>query len=131
MKVRIAMAAAVLLLLALNSGVGTATGSKPADTGELSKPTVLVFGLGSRCRYCVQLKEEIDLVTEETGDAVRFHNILVDQNRITVQRYRILLSPTLVFLDGAGTEVFRHQGILNSQQILERLAALEFWPQKG
>jgi len=131
MKVRIAMAAAVLLLLALNSGVGTATGSKPADTGELSKPTVLVFGLGSRCRYCVQLKEEIDLVTEETGDAVRFHNILVDHNRIMVQRYRILLSPTLVFLDGAGTEVFRHQGILNSQQILERLAALEFWPQKG
>jgi thioredoxin-like negative regulator of GroEL len=121
----------VLLLLVLNPDAGTATGSEPADTGELSKPTVLVFGLGSRCRYCVQLKEEIDLVTEETGDAVRFHNILVDQNRIMVQRYRILLSPTLVFLDGAGTEVFRHQGILDSQQILERLAALEFWPQKG
>jgi thioredoxin-related protein len=131
MKVRIAMAAAVLLLLALNSGVGTATGSKPADTGELSKPTVLVFGLGSRCRYCVQLKEEIDLVTEETGDAVRFHDIMVTHDRVTVQRYRILMSPTLVFLDAAGTEVFRHQGILDSQQILERLIALEFWPQKG
>ena len=131
MKVRIAMAAAVLLLLVLNPDAGTAAGSEPADTGELSKPTVLVFGLGSKCRYCVQLKGEIDLVTEKTGDAVLFQTILVNHNRIMAQRYRILLSPTLVFLDGAGTEVFRHQGILNNKQILERLIALEFWPQKG
>ena len=67
MKVRIAKAAAVLLLLAMNSSVGTAAGNEPAETAELINPTVLVFGLGSRCRYCVQLKKEIDLVTEKTG----------------------------------------------------------------
>jgi len=124
---------AVLLLLSLllSFGVGTAAGSGPAETGEVGKPTVLVFGLGSRCRFCVELKKEIGRVTEETGDAVRFRDILVDHDKVMVQQYRVVLSPTLVFLDAAGTEVFRHQGILNAQQILEKLAALEFWPRKG
>jgi thioredoxin-related protein len=117
--------------MVLNFGVGTAAGNGPADIGELRKPTVLVFGLGSRCRYCVQLKKEIGRVTEEIGDAVRFQDILVDHDKRMVHQYRVLLSPTLVFLDAAGTEVFRHQGILNAQQILEHLVALEFWPRKG
>jgi thioredoxin-like negative regulator of GroEL len=128
---RIPTAVLVLLFVVLTSGVGTAAGNGPADGGEVRKPTVLVFGLGSRCRYCVQLKKEIGRVTEETGDAVQFRDILVDQDKMMVHRYRVLLSPTLVFLDAAGTEVFRHQGILNAQQILEQLVALEFWPRKG
>ena len=131
MNTRIPTAVLVLLFMVLTSGVGTAAGNRPADSGELRKPTVLVFGLGSRCRYCVQLKKEIGRVTEETGDAVGFRDILVDQDKMMVHQYRVLLSPTLVFLDAAGTEVFRYQGILNAQQILEQLVALEFWPRQG
>ena len=108
-----------------------ATAQTPAHNDTLGKPTVLVFGLGPRCRYCVQLKKEIGRVIEETGHAIAFRDVLVDQDKISVQRYRILLSPTLVFLDASGAEVGRHQGILDAQQVLERLVAFRLWPQKS
>lgn len=101
------------------------------DEGEPARPTVLVFGLGSRCRYCVQLKKEIESVTQTTGDAVRFREYLVNRDQEMVHTYRILLSPTLIFLDAGGAEVFRHQGVLDAAQIRERLIALKFWSGKG
>lgn len=121
----------VLLLIPLLCAAGASGASAAASAAEVRAPTVLVFGLGPRCRYCVELKREIGRVTDETGEAVRFQDILVDQDKVMVQKYRVLLSPTLVFLDAAGTEVFRHQGLLNAQQILERLVTLGFWPRKG
>lgn len=130
MNLRIATLFFLLLCLAPAAAM-PAAGQAPAHQDALGKPTVLVFGLGPRCRYCVQLKKEIGRVTEETGDAIAFRDVLVDQDKILVQRYRILLSPTLVFLDPTGAEAGRHQGILDAQQILERLVAFRLWPQKS
>ncbi|MDF1554609.1 MAG: thioredoxin family protein [Deferrisomatales bacterium] len=123
---------ASLVPLCLFVGTAALAASPESPNGAvLGKPTVLVFGLGSRCRYCVQLKEEIRQVTHETGDSVQFHDIRVDRDKDTVQAYRVLTSPTLVFLDAKGAEVFRHQGILDAAQLLERLVGLGFWPGKG
>ena len=123
---------AVLVALCLLAGIpAVASSPESADGAAPGKPTVLVFGLGSRCRYCVQLKKEIGQVTRETGDAVGFHDIRVDRDKDAVQAYRILTSPTLIFLDANGDEVFRHQGILNAAQLLERLVGLGFWVGKG
>jgi len=130
MKLRISPLFGLLLGLTLAAAMPAAAQS-PAPRASLERPTVLVFGLGPRCRYCVQLKQEIGRVTEETGDAITFQDIRVDQDPATVRRYGVLLSPTLVFLDPTGAEVGRHQGILNAQQILERLVALRLWPQTG
>ena len=130
MALRISTLFFLLLCLALVAAM-PAPGQASAYQDALGKPTVLVFGLGPRCRYCVQLKKEIGRVTEETGDAIVFRDILVDQDKASVQRYRVLLSPTLVFLDATGAEAGRHQGILDAQQILERLAAFRLWPQKS
>lgn len=131
MTPRFPLAALAVLCLVLGADCGFASEKGPADAAEVGRPTVLVFGLGPRCRYCVELKKEIDRVTDETGEAVRFRDILVDRDKAMVQKYRVLLSPTLVFLDAAGSEVHRHQGLLNAQQILERLATLGLWPGKG
>ncbi len=121
-----------LLLCLLLAAGGTGTlGGAPPPSGEVAAPTVLVFGLGNRCRYCVELKQEIGKVTAETGEAVRFRDFRVDEDRAMVQRYRVVLSPTLVFLDAAGTEVYRHQGILDAVQLKARLVALGLWPKKG
>jgi thioredoxin-like negative regulator of GroEL len=125
------LCAILALFLVLGAGCGLASDKGPVETAEASVPTVLVFGLGPRCRYCVELKKEIDRVTEQTGAAVRFRDILVDRDKAMVQKHRVLLSPTLVFLDAAGAEVHRHQGLMNAEQILERLAAHGLWPRKG
>lgn len=120
-SLRIRFAAAVAFCLVVAAGA----------LAEAARPTVLVFGLGTRCRYCVQLKKEIAVVTRTTGDAVRFTDILVDKDQELVRKYRVVLSPTLVFLDAGGTEVFRHQGMLDAAQLKERLVALKFWGQGG
>lgn len=131
MSFRTLAATLTTLCLLLAAVAPAVVGSAPGAGAELRAPTVLVFGLGSRCRYCVELKKQIGQVTAETGDAVRFQDIRVDQDRVMVERYRVVLSPTLVFLDAAGAEVFRHQGILDAAQIRARLVALGFWPRKG
>lgn len=123
--------ALLALLLVLGADCGRASEKAPAQVAQAGVPTVLVFGLGPRCRYCVALKKEIDRVTEQTGAGVRFRDILVDRDKAMVRKHRILLSPTLVFLDAAGTEVHRHQGMLDAEQILERLAAHGLWPPGG
>ncbi|MEW6487570.1 MAG: thioredoxin fold domain-containing protein [Thermodesulfobacteriota bacterium] len=128
---RFYLGALLALCLVLGAGCGDGSEKGPAQTAQASVPTVLVFGLGPRCRYCVELKKEIDRVTEQTGAAVRFRDILVDRDKAMVQKHRVLLSPTLVFLDAAGAEVHRHQGLLDAEQILERLAAHGLWPGKG
>lgn len=131
MLTKLGILAVAVLCSFLPAGFGAATGDPRPATAEVAVPTVLVFGLGARCRYCVELKKEIAKVTAETGDAVRFRDFLVDQDKAMVQRYRVMLSPTLVFLDAGGAELFRHQGILDAAQIKARLVTLGFWPGKG
>lgn len=131
MSPKFRLSALIGLCLVLGAGCGFASEKGPAETAEVSVPTVLVFGLGPRCRYCVELKKEIDRVTEQTGAAVQFRDILVDRDKAMVQKHRVLLSPTLVFLDAAGSEVHRHQGLLDAEQILDRLAAHGLWRRKG
>lgn len=121
------LAVLVTLCLLIAAGALGADGTPAAQGGEPTRPAVLVFGLGDRCRYCVELKKEIAKVTQTTGDAVQFTNFLVDRDREIVRQYRVVLSPTLVFLDAGGKEVFRHQGILDAAQIQERLVALKLW----
>lgn len=125
------VAVALPLLLALMVCALSAEGAPPQEANATGTPTVLVFGLGPRCRYCVQLKGEIAKVTRNTGNAVRFRDVVVDQDRVTTYRYRVVVSPTLVFLDAKGAEVFRHQGLLDAAQLQERLVALGFWGGKG
>lgn len=102
---------------------GEAAGDKNL---QATKPTVLVFGLGPRCRFCAELKEDIGEVKKKIGDAVQFQDVLVDQDKRMVQKYRIVLSPTLVFLDSKGKEVFRFQGVMNAGEIEARLGTLGF-----
>lgn len=90
------------------------------------KPAVLVFGLGPRCRYCVQLHQEIDIVKARIGDQVLFRDYLVDQDKVMVHQYRVMLSPTLIFLTEGGKEAYRFQGMMNASQILDRLYSLGF-----
>jgi len=115
------------------AGVAQATGEPGKGVVGTPGPTVLVFGLGERCRYCMQLKQEIAKVVEVTGDAVRFVDYRVDleRDRETIARYRVVLSPTLVFLDGSGGEVFRQQGVMEAAQIQGKLAAFKLWVRRG
>lgn len=125
--------ALVLGLLLLDAGAAPAAGESAAGQQGPATPRVLVFGLGERCRYCMQLKREIAKVIEVTGDAVKFADYRVDleRDRDMVARHRVMLSPTLVFLDASGAEVFRQQGLMDAAQIQETLVAFKLWGRKG
>ena len=111
------MAVVAILVCVLGGSVTAAAGT----------PTVLVFGLGERCNYCVELKKDIGRVKEKVGGAVRFQDVRVDQEFEMVKKHKVLLSPTLIFFDPTGAEVLRHQGILDDEQILEKLATHKLW----
>lgn len=123
---RIRRALALCLLLTA-TGPALAAGEVGAAPGPAATPTVLIFGLGERCAACVKLKQEIAKVKQLTGETVTFVDYLVQRDFAMVQRYRVELSPTLVFLDASGAEVSRHQGLLDAPQIQERLVALTLW----
>lgn len=121
----------VLLVPLLAASAARAAGEPGTGQAQLAKPRVLVFGLGERCRYCVQLKQEIAKVVAVTGDTVKFVDYRVDLDREMVAKHKVVLSPTLVFLDASGNEVFRHQGLLDAAQIQEKLVELRLWARQG
>jgi thioredoxin-related protein len=121
----------ILLVPLLAAGVALAAGEPGTGQAQPAGPRVLVFGLGERCRYCVQLKQEIAKVVAVTGDTVKFVDYRVDLDREMVARHNVVLSPTLVFIDSSGTEVFRHQGLLDAAQIQEKLVELRLWTRRG
>lgn len=45
-------------------------------------------------------------------------------NQNLAAEYRIQVMPTVVFIDKAGKEVFRHQGFMSDEKIKEQLARM-------
>jgi thiol-disulfide isomerase/thioredoxin len=61
-------------------------------------------------------KPVVQQVSQETGIPVNF--IDVDYDSVNTDRYKIQSIPTIIILDAAGNEKFRHTGVLGRNQLL-------------
>jgi thioredoxin 1 len=54
------------------------------------------------------------------------HRLYIDEHEKMFRQYRVAIVPTQVFLDSAGKEVFRHEGVFPKDQLIQKLRELKF-----
>lgn len=116
-------------VLALFLGFGAAawaagTPDPPAAQAAASgKPLVVDFGKG-QCFQCVKQKEFIEELKGEIGDKVGFRFVHVIKEAETAGAYKVVMIPTIVFLDPTGREVDRYVGLLPAAAMRAKIAKL-------
>lgn len=89
-----------------------------ADSTKLAAAKVTFIELGSvNCIPCKAMQPIMRAVEEDYGDQIEviFYDVWKDPT--PARKFRIRLIPTQVFLDEAGNEFFRHEGILPKENI--------------
>ena len=73
---------------------------------------------------------ESELIVQEVKNlyagqfAVR--RLYIDEHGPMFRQYRVAFVPTQVFLDPAGKEVFRHEGVFPKDRLIQKLRELKF-----
>jgi thioredoxin-like negative regulator of GroEL len=52
--------------------------------------------------------------------------LYIDEHQPLFRQYQVAIVPTQVFLDPAGKEVFRHEGVFPKDQLIQKLRELKF-----
>lgn len=103
--------------------------SSPAGTQEppsrKARPTLLEFGRES-CPICKRMEEVLARITKVYGRQLEVRILHVERQGSLYRHYGIVIIPTQVFLDTAGKEVFRHEGEISQEKLVQKLKELKF-----
>lgn len=91
---------------------------------EYTRVPVLFDFTGAACKSCKVMKARLQSVTEEVEGTARVVVIDVNRQKKFSKKFKIMLIPTLVFIDMDGEEAGRHTGEMEVQTILFKLAGL-------
>jgi thioredoxin 1 len=120
----VALLAAVGLVLAKRAQEKTAAaGSEPVAT-EAARPMPRLIDLGaSKCIPCKAMAPILEDL--KINYAEQFQTVFIDvwEYPDAAKPYNIDLIPTQIFLDAAGTELWRHEGFLSKEDILAKWKA--------
>jgi len=83
-------------------------------------PVVADFGRG-KCIPCKMMKPILDDLKEEYAGRAEILIIEIDEYPAVTQRVGIRAIPTQIFYDAEGKEVYRHQGFMPREAIVEKL----------
>jgi thiol-disulfide isomerase/thioredoxin len=75
------------------------------------------------CLACTAIKPTVDALESQTGDRLRIIRLNVQESagRQLSQVYGFTYTPTFIFFDGAGQELWRQVGSLDTQRVWDSL----------
>ena len=89
------------------------------------RPTLLEFGRES-CPICKRMEEVLTQIKKVYGAQVEVRILHVERQEPLYRYYKIVIIPTQVFLDAAGKEVFRHEGEISQEKLVQKLKEWQF-----
>ena len=110
----------VALIIALFIGSQPALPQQKSSAPVDKKSPITFVELGSvNCIPCRQMQPVLKAIEKKYGDQIKvvFYDVWKPEQRKYAEQYRIKLIPTQVFLDGAGKEIFRHEGFFPEGEI--------------
>jgi thioredoxin 1 len=110
-------------LTVVEPGMETQTEADFRKALKGGKPMVVDFG-SNRCIPCRQLRPVLQKVRKDHEGKLEVLIIEIQKNQQLAAEYQIQVMPTVVFIDKAGKEVFRHQGFMSEEKIKEQLAKM-------
>jgi thioredoxin 1 len=93
-------------------------------------PVLLEFGRGW-CKPCKYMKPILDDMSRVYAGKAVVTTVEMDANTDLVRSFGIRMMPTQVFLAPDGKEFFRHEGILEREQIALIFSRMGVAPPKG
>ena len=96
---------------------------------EISHPVLLAF-LGSKCKSWPNcktgkiMKERLSVIASKYKDVVRVSVIDITKEKSIAKSWKIMLVPTLVFMDQTGKEIYRRSGETDEFLIEDKLDGL-------
>jgi thioredoxin 1 len=103
------------------AGANPTGGAPPVATA--AKPRVLELG-SMRCQACLEMAKVLDALRASQGTKLQVDFIDVFEEPAAADRYSIAVIPTQILYDGAGKEIFRHQGYFSQDDILAKFLEL-------
>jgi thiol-disulfide isomerase/thioredoxin len=91
------------------------------------RPQFLEFGMGV-CAQCKRMKPVMERAARELGGGLDVHvlDIRQEKNEQLAERFKMTSMPLVVLVDGAGKELWRHDGFVDyatlSSAVRERLS---------
>jgi cytochrome c-type biogenesis protein len=104
-----------------------------AIAGKLSKPTMLVL-TSSECSVCRQMEPIVKSITslcDGKGVSIKEYDLALPANRPLITKYRLVATPTFVFLNTDRSEVARLVGQQTDDTLKQALSALRGVPCPG
>jgi thioredoxin 1 len=78
------------------------------------------------CPICREAEKIIRGVEKEFPGQFGVRRVYIDEELNLFRRYKVAITPTQVFVDAAGREVFRHEGVFPKDKLVQKLRELEF-----
>jgi thioredoxin 1 len=88
-------------------------------------PTILEFDR-KLCPICQASERVILAVKDRYPGQFAVRKFYIDEEEMLFRRYRVAIVPTQVFLDAAGQEVGRHEGVYKQEALIQKLRELKF-----
>jgi thioredoxin-like negative regulator of GroEL len=88
-------------------------------------PTILEFDR-KLCPICKASERVILAVKDRYPGQFMVRKFYIDEEEFLFRRHRVAIVPTQVFLDTAGQEVGRHEGVYKQEALIQKLRELKF-----
>jgi len=88
-------------------------------------PTILAFDR-KLCPFCHQVEVTLEEIQKQYPGQLVVRLLFIDEREPMFKRFHIAIVPTQVFLDPAGKEVFRHEGVYPKEELIQKLKELKF-----
>ena len=118
------LARVVLFLLFLLPVFSPPAGAQAAISPK-PRPTLLEFARES-CPICRRMEDVLAQIKKVYGGQVEVRILYVERQEPLYRHYGIVIIPTQVFVDTAGKEVFRHEGEISREKLVQKLKELKF-----
>lgn len=95
----------------------------PATEPEQALPLLIDFGAG-QCATCKMMDVVLNELARAYSGKLLIRFVDAKEDTAQAEQYKIRMIPTQVFLDADGNELFRHEGFISKEDIVEKWAEL-------
>jgi thioredoxin 1 len=96
-----------------------------ATMGPADLPKILEFDR-KFCPICKASERVILAVRDRYPGQFGVEKLYIDEAEAVFRRYKVAIVPTQVFLNAAGQEVARHEGVYKAETLIQKLRELKF-----
>jgi len=95
------------------------------DQGQTISGVPTIIDFGSDCYTCTLQKEYLDKLKEKYADEINIIKIDIYDNPKEAEAYGVKVVPTLIFTDEKENQIYRHEGLLTTEELEQRLFDLD------